>query len=681
MKQRNKTIALLLAIALVISGCGAKEAADTNTAVENADAAEEQGGQGGQDEQEEVQETQTDEQDASSGMEEADKSIYMDASQDVETRVEALLAQMTLEEKIAQMLQPEQAGITPEDVKIYGFGSVLSGGGSAPASGNNPENWEERVNELKEAALQTRLGIPLLYGIDAVHGNNNVYGTVIYPHNIGLGATGDTELVEKIGRAVAQEVRAIGVQWTFAPTLGNPQDESWGRSYECFSEDPKVVAEFGAAYIRGFQGAVGSEEYLDENHVLACAKHFIGEGYTENGTNQGNVAMTQDEFDELLNSGVIDPYTAALNEGVRTVMISFNSVDGVKCHENKHLIRDILKDELGFTGLVISDYNAIQQLSGATYKEQIRQGIDAGVDLFMEVYTWQDVMKNMKLLVEEGSVTQEQIDDAVRRILRVKFEAGLFEEEPGSETEQELLAGIGSDEHREIAREAVRKSLVLLKNDKMGNQSAIEALQDCQNIRVCGAKAFDMGSQCGGWTISWQGQKGNITQGTTIIDGIAKQTLEEKTLSHDVNGEVQEENDAVIVVVGESPYAETDGDRNKNSLKINAEDEHLLENLKKSLEEQGKQDIPVVAIIVAGRPLDITSLMEDCDAVIMAWLPGSEGDGIADVLFGDYDFTGKLRYTWMKSPQDIESRFEEGNEEKVLFPVNYGLNKKGERLE
>lgn len=671
MKRWNKIIALLLTVGLVFSGCGKENV------IEQADASQEQ--------QKEVGESQSDETHqeelaSAQGSGEVDKSVYMDAGQSVETRVEALLAQMTLDEKLAQMVQPEQAGITPSDVAEYGFGSVLSGGGSAPSAGNMPENWEERVNELKEAALQTRLGIPLLYGIDAVHGNNNVSGTVIFPHNIGLGATGDLELTERIGEVVAQEVRATGIQWTFAPTLGNPQNECWGRTYECFSEDAKEVAEYGAAYIRGFQGEPGTEEYLDEYHILACAKHFIGEGYTDDGINQGNVSMTQEEFDALLESGVIDPYTAALDEGVRTVMISFHSVDGVKCHENRHLIRDILKGELGFTGLVVSDYNAIQQLSGINYKEQVRQGIDAGVDLFMEVYVWQDFIKYAKELVEEGSLSEEQIDDAVRRILRVKFEAGLFEEEIGGSAEQEMMQNIGSTEHREVAREAVRKSLVLLKNDEVGDQTAIEALQNAQNIRLCGQKAYDIGSQCGGWTISWEGRSGMITQGTTIIEGIASQVMPDKKVSHDVKGEILEENDAVIAVFGEGPYVESGGDRTIDDLKMSAADVQMLESLKQSLEEQGKQNIPVVAIIIAGRPIDIAEYLDDFDAVIMAWLPGTEGEGIADVLFGDYDFTGKLNYTWMRTPEDIENKFEAENEDQVLFQKGFGLNKKGDVL-
>ena len=671
MKRWRKIIALFLLTVIVITGCENSKV-NKETVIQSENDASDQGSKT-------WQEYEPD--DVPAEEIEVDKSVYMDASKDVETRIEALLAQMTLEEKLAQMVQPEQAGITPSDVERYGFGSVLSGGGSSPSNGNMPENWQERVNELKAAARRTRLGIPLLYGIDAVHGNNNVYGAVIYPHNIGLGATGDLELVERIGEAVAKEVKAVGVQWTFAPTLGNPQNECWGRTYECFSENSEEVSRYGTAYIRGFQGEAGTEEYLDEYHVLACAKHFIGEGYTDNGINQGNISMTQEEFDLFLESGVIDPYTAALNEGVRTVMVSFHSIDGVKCHENKHLITDILKGELGFTGLVISDYNGVQQLSGTTYKEQVRQGIDAGIDLFMEVYVWEDFIKYAKELVEEGSILKEQIDDAVRRILRVKFEAGLFEEEIGGSAEQEMLQQMGSMEHREIAREAVRKSLVLLKNDKIGEVTAVQALENARNIRVCGQKAYDLGSQCGGWTISWEGRTGNITQGTTIIEGIASQVMPEKTISHDLNGEVLDENDAVIAVFGEGPYVESGGDRTVTDLNISAADEKMLENLRLSLEQKDRKDIPVIGIIIAGRPVDIAEYMDIFDAVIMAWLPGSEGEGIGDVLFGDFDFSGKLNYTWMKSPEDIEDKFEEENEEKVLFERGFGLNKNGDILQ
>ncbi len=642
MKKRTmkKVLALALAMVLLLGGCGTGSI--TNESASNAET----------------------ELVANGGV---DKSIYMDASQDVETRVEALLAQMTLEEKIGQMLLPDQAYITAEEVTEYGVGSVLSGGGSSPSSGNTPIDWAYRINELKEAAVESRLGIPLLYGVDAVHGNNNVYATTIFPHNMGLGATGDLELVEKIGEITAQEVRAIGAQWTFAPSLGNPQNVRWGRSYECFSEDAAEVAEYGAAYIRGFQGELGSEEYLDENHVLACAKHFIGEGYTVNGINQGMVDMSQEEFDFLLESGLIDPYTRAIDEGVRTVMLSYNTVDGVRCHENEHLVRELLKEELGFTGLVVSDYNAVQQLSGVTYKDRIHQAIDTGVDLFMEVSTWKEVHQHIKELVEAGEVSIEQIDDSVRRILRVKFEAGLFEEEIDSEAEQALREEIGCDEHREVAREAVRKSLVLLKNDMVGEQTALEALQSAGNIGVYGQKAYDMGCQCGGWTISWQGDIGMTTVGTTIMDGLADAVMPEKTLSHDISGVIEEEHDAILVVIGEYPYAESNGDRKADEVVLSEIDQAMLKNLRISIGRKEMQDVPIIAVVIAGRPIDLTEYIDLFDGLVMAWLPGTEGAGVTDVLFGEYDFTGTLPYTWRENPGDPESP--------VLFEKGYGLQK------
>ena len=478
-------------------------------------------------------------------------------------------------------------------------------------------------------------------------------------------------------------MRACGIQWTFAPTLGNAQNERWGRTYECFSEDASVVARMGSAYIRGFQGAADSEEYLDESHVLACAKHYIGEGYTTNGVNQGNVEMTEEEFDALLESGILDPYTAALDDGVRTVMVSFNSVNGLKCHENKHLVQEILKDQLGFTGLVVSDYNGVQQTSGLTYKDQIRLALDAGIDLFMEPYTWEECMKSIIRLVEDGDISMERLDDAVSRVLRVKFEAGLFEETVGGEKEQELLENFGSDEHRQVARQAVRESLVLLKNDMVGDVDALTALREASDIQVVGQKAYDIGAQCGGWTISWEGHTGKITQGTTIIEGIAAATEDQGvTLSHNASGKVEETKDAVIAVFGEGPYVESGGDRTTEGLQIAANDKTVLESLRNCLERR-EDDIPVVAIIIAGRPLPITEYLDMFDAVIMAWLPGTEGEGVADVLFGDYDFTGTLPMTWMADSQDIPLKKEAAisgsdlDADKVLYFNGYGLNKSG----
>lgn len=647
MKKRNLVWALLLSVSLMATACGSpkqdKEAEDVVVSAEQAVT-------------ESTQSTQQMSTEQEPGA--PDNGVYMDASQDVEVRIEALLSQMTLEEKAAQMVQPEQNGLTPEDVKKYGIGSVLSGGGSAPASGNTMADWENRINELKQAAVESRLGIPLLYGVDAVHGNNNIYGTTVFPHNIGLGAAHDEQLMTQIGEVVAEEVRAAGVQWTFAPTLGNAQNERWGRTYECFNEDAGEVAALGAAYIRGLQGEKGTEKYLDEDHVLACAKHFIGEGYTTDGTNQGNVDMTAEEFDALLDSGLLDPYTAALDEGVLTVMISYNSVDGVKCHENKHLIQEVLKDQLGFRGFVVSDYNAIQQTSGKNYKEQVRLSLDAGVDLFMEPYTWQDCMQAIIDLVESGEISMDRVDDAVSRILRVKFEAGMFEEEIGGTHEKELGEQVGSEDHRALARQAVRESLVLLKNDTVNGISALEALNQAKNIQVSGQKAYDMGAQCGGWTISWQGQNGKITKGTTIIEGIAEVTADrELKLTHDITGVVNEEADALMVVVGEEPYAESDGDRTATSLVFSEKDQEVLKNVRESL-GQRKDRIPVVAVIVAGRPLDLTEYLDLFDGIVMAWLPGTEGAGVADVLFGDYEFRGTLPVTWLKDMEKLPSIME-----------------------
>ncbi|MCM1283536.1 MAG: glycoside hydrolase family 3 protein [Muribaculaceae bacterium] len=658
---RKKFLAILLAAAMLLSGCGTAEKQTPDGSMQSS------------------QESVSDGGGSLSG--EPDKSVYMDPDADVEERIAALLAQMTLEEKVAQMVQPEQAALDASKVTEYGIGSVLSGGGSAPASGNTAADWQNRINELKQAALDSRLGIPLLYGVDAVHGNNNVYGATVFPHNIALGAANDPKLMEELGALTASEVRAIGVQWTFAPTLGNPQSERWGRTYECFSERAEEIPTLSNPYIRGLQGAKDTGDYLTGSRVLACAKHYIGEGYTTDGVNQGNVDMSPEEFDALLSSGVLDPYTGAIDEGVLTVMVSFNSVNGLKCHENKHLVQDLLKDQLGFEGLVISDYNGIQQVSGASYKEQIANAVNAGVDLCMEVTTWETVMMYLIELVDEGGVTQERIDDAVSRILRVKFKAGLFEEEVGGATEQQCLSDFGSDAHREIARRAVRESLVLLKNDTVGSSTATEALANAASISVSGQKAYDIGSQCGGWTISWQGSSGKITQGTTLIEGFANAVGENVRLSHNVDGSIKEGADAVIAVFGEVPYAETNGDSPADSLKPAAADIEMLTALRANLDAMpDRSEIPVIGIVITGRPINIAEYMDMFDAVIIAWLPGTEGAGVADVLFGEYDFTGTLSYTWMKDMNDIDKKHADGNGDLVLFPYGYGLNKAGTAL-
>lgn len=612
-----------------------------------------------------------------------DKSIYMDPARSTKERVDALMAQMTLEEKVAQMLQAEQnvskGGASISDVTKYGIGSILNGGGSAPASGNTAKDWEKLVNAYKQAALDSRLGIPLLYGVDAVHGHNNVLDATVFPHNIGLGATQDTDLVTRIGQIVAQEVRATGINWTFAPTMGNPQNERWGRYYECFGENIDLVTKMSQAYIKGLQGVLGSDDYLSSLHVAATAKHYIGEGYTKDGINQGNVDMTSEEFYTLLeDNGVLEPYKKAVEAGVQAVMISYNSVDGLKCHENYQLITNILKNELGFKGIVISDFDGIDQVQGNTYKDKVVNCVNAGIDMCMEPFDWKKCMNAIIAGVNDKSISMDRINDAVERILTVKFEMGLFEEKIGGENECKLLDDFGSNEHREVARQAVCESLVLLKNDKYNNDMTVmEYLPECKKIMVTGSNADDIGNQCGGWTISWQGSSGDITTGTTILEGIEAAVGDDVTVKYNEDGIVEDGTQAVIVVAGEKPYAEGNGDRAETALRLGADDQTVLNNVYNSIDKLNKK-IPVILILVSGRPLTIADYVGDCDAVIEAWLPGTEGEGVADVLFGDYDFTGTLPVTWPWYGQYIDEKFTDDSA--VLFKPGTGLKKDGSSI-
>lgn len=624
----------------------------------------------------------------------AQKSIWMDTSKSLDDRVGALLSTMTLQEKAAQMVQPEQkesdGGATPDQVKALGIGSVLSGGGSAPATGNTAKDWSDRVNSYKAAALQSRLGIPLIYGVDAVHGNNNVDNTVIFPHNIGLGAAKDEALVEKVGAASAEEIRAVGVQWTFAPTLGVPDSERWGRYYECFGEEADIVSRLGAAYVRGFQGTTEAGNLFAANKVAATAKHYIGEGQTANGVNQGNVDMTAEEFDALMaEKNLLAPYEAAIAAGDRIVMVSYNSVDGLKCHGNKHLVTDILKGArsesnplgLGFTGFVVSDYNGVDQLSDASYEAKVASSIDAGVDMFMEPYDWQNFINAVVSGYEAGTISAERIDDAVSRILRVKFEMGLFEEIVNSDTEKTLLSQIGSTEHREVAEEAVEKSLTVLKNDKVGEtgKTALQILDDASKILVGGYKGNDVGAQCGGWTISWQGgldsangSGGNkVTAGTTVYEGFQQAAAGKATVSYNARGKVASGMDAAVIVVGEDPYAESNGDKTPAELTLTDTDKNVI---KTAVDSAG--DTPLVLVLMTGRPVAIADYVDSFDAIVEAWLPGTEGEGIANVMLDNSkDFAGTMPVTWAWYPQDIDSKLTDAS--KVLFPNGTGMKKDG----
>ena len=602
---------------------------------------------------------------------------YYNASLPVESRVADLLGRMTPDEKIGQMVQAERASVTPEDVKVYSLGSVLSGGGSFPngkQSDSTRLNWEELVDSYQAGALSTPLGIPLLYGVDAVHGQNNLIGATLFPHNIALGATRNPELVKRIGIATAQEVKASGTNWVFAPTIADPQNINWGRTYEGYSDNQTLVAQMASAYIQGLQGdTIG--ELKNSDRVVATAKHFLGEGLTDNGTNAGNVSgMTEQEVLDL----DLPMYKEAVEAGARTVMASYSSIQGLKMHANKRLLTDVLKGtgdgQLGFTGFVITDYNAVQQItkdwngnSVSGLKDQIRVAVNAGVDMIMMPTDWKITITHLKALVEEKKITQDRIDDAVTRILRVKFESGVFEHPM---TDKSLEGTFGSASHRALAQQAVRESLVLLKNDEVNGQPILSQLKNMNKIFVAGKSADDIGLQSGGWSITWQGQAGKTTEGTTILQGIKNTVGGSKTVTYNKHGRGAAGSDVAIAIIGEKPYAEGTGD-NLNSLKLDQEDISTLKNIRES-------GVPTIVVLVSGRPLMVNDQLGDWAGLVEAWLPGTEGQGVADVLFGDYDFTGKMPMRWpfyteaYSTPTANISNLEQ---KYILFDYGYGLNK------
>lgn len=570
-----------------------------------------------------------------------------------EKRVEALLARMTLDEKIGQMVQVDSDALKDgSDVQKYFLGSVLSGGSSDPKDGNSPQSWLKYVESFQQYALQTRLKIPLIYGIDAVHGHNNIDGATVLPHHIGLGATRDARLIERAERVTAEEVAGTGIRWAFAPCIAVPQDPRWGRTYEGYGDDPKLVSELGAAAVLGLQGCPLSS---DPTSVLACAKHFIGDGGTAQGQDQGNDVCDETALRKLF----LPPYQAAIKAGVGSIMVSYNSWNGRKMHGNKYLLTDVLKNELGFQGFLVSDWAAIDQIS-PDYKNDVEQSINAGIDMVMIPYgpghanNYAEFINHLKELVAGGKIPLARIEDAARRILRAKFQMGLFE---NTSTDPKLTAAIGSPEHRAVARQCVSESLVLLKNEN----HLLPLSKTIHRLAVVGA-ADDLGMQCGGWTISWQGARGRVEHGgTTLLEAI-KQTVSPQTeivVSPDAGG--LKSPDAVIVVVGEAPYAEMKGDR--KSLALSAQDTVLVAKAKAC----GK---PVVTILYSGRPLILNSALTDSSAFVAAWLPGTEGEGVADVLFGDKRFTGKLPRVWPASDEHLVSR---DAAVKPLFPFGFGL--------
>jgi beta-glucosidase len=554
--------------------------------------------------------------------------------------LDSLLQQMTLEEKIGQMTQAERGSLRSEsDIRAYFLGSILSGGGSAPPDPTAP-GWADMYDRFQSEALASRLRIPLLYGIDAVHGHNNVRGAVIFPHNIGLGCTRDPDLVERVARATAEEVEATGIDWTFAPCIAVPRDERWGRTYEGFGETPELVAEMAAAAVRGYQPT-----------ILACAKHYLADGGTAGGVDQGDARIDE----ATLRAIHLPGYRAAVAAGVGSVMASYSSWNGQKMHGNRYLLTDVLKGELGFEGFVVSDWAGIDQLPG-DYASDVETAVNAGIDMVMVPDRYAEFTSTLRGLVEAGRVPVSRIDDAVRRILRAKAAQGLFEK---PYADPSLLSRVGSEEHRQIAREAVQESLVLLKN--AGGLLPLSKMTG--RIHVAGKNADDLGNQCGGWTITWQGSSGRITTGTTILEGVRAAVLSGTAVTWSRDGSGAAGADVGVVVIGERPYAEGAGDR--ADLSLDAADVAAVRAVKGA-------GVPTVVVLVSGRPMVLGPALDEADALLAAWLPGTEGEGVADVLFGDVSPRGKLSHSWPRSTAQVPINVGDPDYD-PLFPYGFGL--------
>lgn len=603
---------------------------------------------------------------------EAENAKYRDAKQPMGARVRDLMRRMTLAEKIGQMTQIERSVATPDVMKNYFIGSVLSGGGSVPAPKASPETWVNAVNEIQKAALSTRLGIPMIYGIDAVHGHNNVYNATIFPHNVGLGVTRDPVLLKKIGDATALEVRATGIPYAFAPCIAVCRDPRWGRCYESYSEDHRIVRML-TEIIPGLQGDLpanspkGVPFVAGKNKVAACAKHFVGDGGTTKGINENNTVI---DYNGLL-SIHMPAYLDAIRKGVATVMVSYSSWNGKKMHANGDLVTGFLKNKLKFKGFVISDWEGIDRITSpphANYSYSVQAGVGAGIDMVMVPYKVTEFLDDLTKQVQNNVIPMSRIDDAVKRILRVKFVMGLFD---NPLADNSLANQVGSPEHRELAREAVRKSLVLLKNGKSSEKPLIPLPKKAQKILVAGSHADNLGNQCGGWTIAWQGLNGNdLTTGTTILNAVKSTVHPDTQVVYNENPDanfVKSNNFAyAIVVVGEPPYAETFGD--SLNLTIPEPGPSTIRNVCGS--------VKCVVVVISGRPVVIEPYVSNIDALVAAWLPGTEGQGVADLLFGDYGFTGKLARTWFRSVDQLPMNVGDPHYD-PLYPFGFGLTTKG----
>ncbi|KHG09998.1 Lysosomal beta glucosidase [Gossypium arboreum] len=593
---------------------------------------------------------------------------YKDPKQPVAARIKDLMSKMTLAEKIGQMAQIDRSVATEQILRDYSVGSVLSGGGSEPLPEAKAEDWINMVNAFQNGSLSSRLGIPMIYGIDAIHGHNNVYNATIFPHNVGLGATGDPELVKKIGAATALEVRATGIPYVFAPCIAVCRDPRWGRCYESYSEDHKVVEQM-TDIILGLQGDPPSTwrkgvPYVGgKAKVAACAKHFVGDGGTTRGINENNTVI---DMHGLL-SMYMPAYSQSIIKGVSTVMVSYSSWNGQKMHANRELISGFLKNTLKFKGFVISDWQGIDRITSpphANYTYSVQAAIQAGIDMVMVPFNLTEFVDDLTYLVDSKVIPMDRIDDAVQRILQVKFTMGLFETPMADFS---LVNELGSQAHRDLAREAVRKSLVLLKNGKPGSTPLLPLPKKASKILVAGTHADNLGYQCGGWTINWQGFNGNnSTRGTTIL-GAIKSTVDQSTEivfreSPDANFVKSNKFDYAIVVVGEPPYAETAGD--STNLTMIDPGPSAINNVCGT--------VKCVVVIISGRPIVIEPYVSAIDALVAAWLPGTEGQGVTDVLYGDYRFSGKLPRTWFKTVDQLPMNVGDSHYD-PLFPLGFGL--------
>ncbi|EKV01087.1 beta-glucosidase-like glycosyl hydrolase [Leptolyngbya sp. PCC 7375] len=589
---------------------------------------------------------------------------------EIEARIDELMASMTLEEMVGQTIQADIDHVTPEDVRQYRLGSVLNGGNSAPGENVRApvEDWLALADDFYAASMATSNGgqaIPILWGTDAVHGHNNIVGATVFPHNIGLGATRNPDLIQQIGEITAREVIVTGMDWTFAPTLAVARDNRWGRTYESYSEEPEIVAQYATAIVTGLQGALGTDDFLSNQHILATAKHFIGDGGTHNGKDQGDNIDSEAHLRDYHGAG----YPPALEAGVQTVMASFSAWHGRRMHDHGPLLTDVLKQRMGFNGFVVGDWNGHAQIPGCSTKS-CPAAFNAGIDMFMAPDGWRQLLQNTVAQVKSGEIARERLEDAVRRILRVKFRLGLFEKPQPSERP---LAGhyslLGHPNHQAVARQAVRESLVLIKN-----QDNLLPLQTNQTVLVTGDGADNIGKQTGGWTLSWEGTgntNAHFPNGTSIWEGI-RNTVEAGggTAILSPNGSYDQTPDVAIVVFGENPYAEFKGDLDNLNF---ASDQEL-----QLLETFQAAGIPTVAIFISGRPLWVNPEINAAKAFVAAWLPGTEGAGLADVLIrkpnGDinFDFTGKLSFSWPRTA--IQTKVNRGDDNyDPLFPYGYGL--------